>query len=94
LSGKTAELKACPSERKKEGGGKPVYTDEFTTVFRKIRVFFRYRCRKIPAPFLREQVKYLVKPFNTVKEAKELLLKAGPAGHRSEAQGGQEKARI
>jgi hypothetical protein len=39
-------------------------------------------------------MKYLVKPFNTAKEARELPLKADPADHRSEAQGGQEKARI
>jgi hypothetical protein len=79
LSGKTIKIKALPGKRKKGGGRKPVYTDEFTAVLRKIWVFFWYRCGKILSPFIREQMKYLAKPFGIAKDVKELLLKASPA---------------
>jgi hypothetical protein len=78
-SGKTAGLKASPYKRKKGGGRKPVYTEEFTAVLRNIWVFFWYRCGKILAPFIREQMKYLVKPFGITKEVKKLLLNVSPA---------------
>jgi hypothetical protein len=79
LSGKTVRLKASPSKRKKGGGRKPVYSDEFTAVLRNIWVFFWYRCGKILAPFIREQMKNLVKPFHITKEVEKLLLTVSPA---------------
>ena len=79
LSGKTVRLKASPKKRRKGGGRKPIYTDEFTAVLRAIWIFFWYRCGKILAPFIRSQMKYLEPAFHITPEARELLLKASPA---------------
>jgi hypothetical protein len=77
--GKTVRLEAAPRKRKKGGGRKPVYTDEFVTVLRAIWVFFWYRCGKILAPFIREQMQYLEPAFHITPEVKKLLLKVSPA---------------
>jgi len=79
LPGKAVKLKASPGTRKKGGGRKPIYTDEFVTTLRDIWVFFWYRCGKILAPFIREQINYLEKPFRITPEVRELLLKISPA---------------
>jgi len=79
ISAKTVRLCASPKKRMKGGGRKPVYTEEFTKTLRAIWVFFWYRCGKIMAPFMKEQMKYLVKPFGITKENRELLLKVSPA---------------
>ena len=79
LGGKTARLKASGGKRKKGGGRKPVYTEEFANTLRAIWIFFWYRCGKILAPFIRGQMKHLVKPFGITPEVKGLLLKASPA---------------
>jgi len=79
LSGKTAGQKASPRKRKKGGGRKPVYTDEFVAVLRNIWVFFWYRCGKILAPFIRGQMRHLEKPFRITKKIKKLLLAVSPA---------------
>jgi hypothetical protein len=55
MSGETIRLKVSPRKRKKGGGRKPVYTDEFAAVLRAIWIFFWYRCGKILAPFIRSQ---------------------------------------
>ena len=47
LDRKTVKLKASPNKRKKGGGRKPIYNDEFVTVLRNIWVFFWYRCGKM-----------------------------------------------
>ena len=65
-----------PRKRKKGGGRKPVYTGEFAVALRKIWAFFWYRCGKILAPFIREQMKFLEPAFSIAPETKELLLKA------------------
>jgi hypothetical protein len=78
LDGSAVKLKAL-HKRKKGGGRKPVYTDEFVAVLRNIWVFFWYRCGKILAPFIREQMNYLAKPFHISKEVKKLLLAVSPA---------------
>lgn len=78
-SGKKVRLKASHGKRRKGGGRKPIYTDEFVTVLRNIWVFFWFRCGKILGPFIREQMKYLVKPFHITKEIKKLLLSVSPA---------------
>jgi hypothetical protein len=72
-------MKASPCKRKKGGGRKPAYAGEFAAVLRNIRVFFRYRCGKILAPFIRGQIKHLEKPFHITKEVRQLLLSASPA---------------
>ena len=79
LSGKAVRLKASPGKRRKGGGRKPIYTEEFVTTLRDIWVFFWYRCGKILAPFIREQVDYLEEPFGITAEMRELLLKVSPS---------------
>ena len=79
VSGKTLRLHAQAKKRRKGGGRKPIYSQEFTETLRTIWVFFWYRCGKILAPFMRAQMKYLVKPFGITKEVKEMLLKVSPA---------------
>jgi hypothetical protein len=79
LSGKQARLKASFGKRKKGGGRKPVYTDEFVSALRAVWIFFWYRCGKILAPFIREQMQFLQPAFNITPEIKELLLKVSPA---------------
>ena len=79
LAGKAVRLKASPGKRRKGGGRKPIYTEEFVAILRSIWVFFWYRCGKILAPFIREQIKYLEAPFHITPEVRELLLKVSPA---------------
>jgi hypothetical protein len=79
MSGETIRLKASQKKRRKGGGRKPVYTDEFAVVLRAIWIFFWYRCGKILSPFIRSQMKHLEPAFHITPEARELLLKASPA---------------
>ena len=75
LDGEAVKLKAAPKKRRKGGGRKPIYSGQFVVVLRKIWAFFWYRCGKILAPFLREQMKFLEEPFRITQEVMELLLK-------------------
>ena len=79
LTGKTVKLKATTGKRRKGGGSKLVYTGDFAIFLQKIWVFFWYRCGKILAPFIRENMKSLEKPFNITPEVKELLVTISPA---------------
>jgi hypothetical protein len=79
LGGETVKLKAVPRKRRKGGGRKPIYTGEFTKTLRKIWAFFWYRCGKIMAPFLRENMRFMAGPFRIASEVRELLLKVSPA---------------
>jgi len=79
LSGKTVKLQASTRKRKKGGGRKPIYTDELVCVLRKIWAFFWYRCGKILAPFIREQIKYLEPEFHIMPEVRKMLLKISPS---------------
>ena len=79
VSGKIVRLKASPHKRKKGGGRKPIYTEEVVKVLRAIWIFFWYRCGKILAPFIREQMKYLEAEFGITPEVKRLLLKISPS---------------
>jgi len=79
MSEETIRLKASPKKRRKGGGRKPVYTDEFAVSFRAVWIFFRYRCGKILAPFIRSQMKHLEPAFHITPEVRELLLNANPA---------------
>ena len=56
-----------------------MHTEEFDKTLRALWIFFWYRCGKILAPFIREQIGHLEKPFGIVPEVRELLLKASPA---------------
>jgi hypothetical protein len=79
LDGKTVEIKSGSSKRRKGGGRKPIYTGEFVIALRKIWAFFWYRCGKILAPFMREQMRFLEAPFNIKPEIIELLVKVSPS---------------
>ena len=79
LDGKAVTLKAAAGKRRKGGGRKPIYTGEFVVVLRKIWAFFWYRCGKILAPFIREQIQFLEEPFRITPEVIKLLLKVSPS---------------
>jgi hypothetical protein len=61
------------------GGRKPKYAGDFVIVLRKIWAFFSYRCGKIPAPFMREQMGFLERPFRITEKDKALLLSVSPS---------------
>jgi hypothetical protein len=79
LEGKTVVLKASPNKRRKGGGRHPIYTGDFTVVLSKVWAFFWYRCGKILAPFIREQVQFLEEPFRITPEVRKLLVSVSPA---------------
>ena len=79
MDGKTVKLKASVSKRKKGGGRKPVYTDECICVLRNIWIFFWYRCGKVLAPFIREQMHFLLPRFHITPEVAEQLMQVSPA---------------
>ena len=79
LRGKTVKLKASAGKRRKGGGRKPLYTAEFIVVLAKIWAFFWYRCGKILAPFMRQHMRFLQKPFRLTPELMQLLLQVSPA---------------
>jgi len=79
MDGKAVKLKASPNKRRKEGGRKPKYTDDFVIVLRTIWAFFWYRCGKILAPFMRENMIFLERPFRVTEKDKELLLSVSPS---------------
>ena len=79
LDGKTIKLKAAPGKRRKGGGRKPMYTGEFVIVLGKIWAFFWYRCGKILAPFIRQQMEFLEPFFPMSEEVKKLLLSVSPS---------------
>jgi hypothetical protein len=75
VDGETVRLKAPPRKRCKGGGGKPEYTGGFAIVLRKIWAFFSYRCGKILAAFMREQMGFLEQPFRITEKTRNLLSK-------------------
>jgi len=79
LNGKAVKVQASISKRKKGGGRKPIYTDEVVKLLRKIWAFFWYRCGKILAPFIREQMKFLAPAFGITPEVEKLLSKISPS---------------
>jgi len=66
-------------KRRPGGGRKPVYSAEFAAVLRSIWAFFWYRCGKILAPLIRENIRFLEEPFGISSEVKALLMTASPA---------------
>jgi len=79
MGGEAVRLKASPGKRRKGGGRKPKYTGGFIIALRKIWAFFSCRRGKILAPFMREQMGFLEKPFRITERGKELLLSVSPS---------------
>jgi len=79
IDGKTAKVTASSGKRRKGGGRKPKYSGDFVIVLRKIWAFFWYRCGKILAPFVRENMGFLERPFRITEKDRELLLSVSPS---------------
>jgi len=80
LNGKPFKIKPekkRPSNRK----GKRIYTDEIIDVLRKVWTFFWFKCGKILAPLMRQQMGYIVQwpAFGISTEIAEKLKKISPA---------------
>ena len=69
--------KKRPSNRK----GKRIYTDEVINVLRLVWTFFWYKCGKILAPLMRQQMEYIAKwpAFKITEEIAQKLTKISPA---------------
>ena len=69
--------KKRPANRK----GKLIYSDEVIAALRVLWIFFWYKCGKILAPLLRQQMVYIAQwpAFNISKETAEKLKKISPA---------------
>jgi len=74
---KIKQEKKRPSNRK----GKRIYSDEVIDVLRLIWTFFWFKCGKILAPFMRQQMFYIAqwKAFGITDEIEEKLKKISPA---------------
>jgi hypothetical protein len=81
VNSKMVKLKAGTTKRQKGGGRKPVYGPEVSASLRLIWAFFWYRCGKLLAPFLREQMAFLEAwpAFHITPEIREKLLTISPA---------------
>ena len=79
IGGETIKIKAAICKRRKGGGRKPKYTGDFIIILRKVWAFFSYRCGKILAPFIREQMKFLKEPFHITPKEMDLMLSVSPS---------------
>ena len=81
VDGKPVKLKAGTATRRKGGGRKPVYGPQVIASLRTIWAFFWYRCGKLLAPLLREQMVFFEAwpPFHITAEVKAKLLRISPA---------------
>jgi hypothetical protein len=81
VDGKPVKLRAGTAKRRKGGGRKPVYGPEVIASLRVIWAFFWYRCGKLLAPLLREQMTFFEAwpPFRITAEVKAKLLRISPA---------------
>jgi hypothetical protein len=80
IDGKPVKVKPekkRPANRK----GKRVYSDEVIDALRMVWTFFWYKCGKILAPLMRQQMNYIVRwpAFNITGETAEKLKKISPA---------------
>jgi hypothetical protein len=80
LGGKPVKLKPekkRPANRK----GKRVYTDEVITCLRSVWAFFWFKCGKILAPLMRQQMEFIAQwqAFDITEEIAEKLAKISPA---------------
>jgi hypothetical protein len=81
LDGKMVRLKGDTRKRRKGGGRKPLYGPEVIASLRIIWAFFWYRCGKLLAPLLQEQMVFFEQwvPFHITPAIREKLLKISPA---------------
>jgi len=80
IDGKPVKVKAekrRPSNRK----GKRIYTDEVISALRQVWTFFWFKCGKILAPLMRQQMQYIAAwpAFGITEETAEKLKKISPA---------------
>jgi hypothetical protein len=69
------------AKRRKGGGRKPLYGPEVIASLSTIRAFFWYRCGKLLAPLVREQMPFFEAPpdFAITPDVKKKLLCISPA---------------
>jgi hypothetical protein len=81
VDGKPVKLKAGTVKRRKGGGRKPVYGPAVIASIRAIWSFFWYKCGKLLAPLIREQMAFFEdwQPFGITAEVKAKLLRISPA---------------
>ena len=81
LNAATAKPKVTGKPRPANRRGKRLYTDEVIDCLRLIWEFFHWKCGKLLAPLIRQQMAYIAawKPFNITPEVKAKLLKISPA---------------
>jgi hypothetical protein len=74
---KLKSAKPRPANRK----GKKIYTDELIVALRLVRAFFRYKCGKLPAPLMRQQMDYIARwpAFGISPASREKLMSISPA---------------
>jgi hypothetical protein len=61
--------------------GKKIYTDEVTAAIRLVRAFVRYKCEKLPAPLMRQQMDSIAlwPAFGITPAIREKLMSISPA---------------
>jgi hypothetical protein len=74
---KVKPLKKRPANRK----GKKIYTDEVIASLRLIRAFFRFRCGKLLAPLIRQQMPFIAQwpAFGITPAIRDKLMAVSPA---------------
>ena len=80
VNGKAIKIKP-EKKRSSNRKGKRIYTDDVITALRLVWVFFWYKCGKILAPLMRQQMVYIAQwpAFAITKEIAEKLKKISPA---------------
>jgi hypothetical protein len=80
VNGKAVTLKP-PKKRPANRKGKKIYTDETIASLRLIWAFFWYKCGKLLAPFIRQQMPFIASwpAFGITPEIREQLLRISPA---------------
>jgi hypothetical protein len=81
VDGKPVKLKAGTPQRRKGGGRKPVYGPDVIASLRTIWAFFWYRCGKLLAPLIRDQMPFFQAwpDFGITSDIREKLLRISPA---------------
>jgi hypothetical protein len=80
VKGKTVKLK--PSKKKPANrAGKKIYSHQVIVSLRLIRAFFWYKCGKLPAPVMRQQMDYIAQwpAFGVTGAARDKLMAISPA---------------
>jgi hypothetical protein len=81
VDGKPVKLKAGTPQRRKGGGRKPVYGPGVIASLRTIWAFFWYRCGKLLAPLIRDQMPFFQAwpDFGITPDIRKKLLRISPA---------------